>query len=276
MFAFAQTAHRWSLDGISKRATALAGVGPVSGHDGEMLSVYAGALGSFLHIGDAEYVQLASEAIHNELEREATEFRFASSRKGMEIETLRIAATLTHNAGDLDQGISFWPKGEPYRSAKIPFHRLAHENKTPFRGTYQAAARVYRAAMSCEGHRNYPLRGVRGLRQSPDLLLPLGPFLDDWGATIAKHPLLQLQDRAETLDALLAGCRKIPGQRGYFRAIHGMSQALGGSIEEVVRQMPSTARATWKDSVIRKEVAVPRPSFESSMKKMLAAALSPS
>lgn len=276
MFEFARRAHAWSLEGISKRTTQLAGVGPVSGHDGEMLSVYAAALGSFLRVADSEYAERASQAIHDELEREAAEFRFAIHSKGHEVDALRIAATLTHNAGDLDQGLSFWPNSEIYKTARRPFERLAHENKKPYDGTYQAAAAVYRLAMSCEGHRNYPLRGVRCLRQSPDLLLPLGPFLDDWGVAIATHRSLTTDGKAEALAALLAGCRKIPGQRGYFRAIHGMAQALGGSLDEVVRQMPSIARATWKDSQIRKDVAVPRTSFESSMKKMLAAALKPS
>lgn len=273
MFHFTRHAHRWTLNGISKRATDLAELGPVSGHDGEILSVYAAALGGFLRVGDSEYADLAAQAIHDELEREAKEFRFATGRKGHELDALRIAATLTHNAGDLDQGLSFWPNSEIYRKARTPFERLAHENKTPYGGTYQSAARVYKAAMACEGHRNYPLRGVRALRQSPDLLLPLGPFLDDWGATIARHPLLTRNDISETVSALLEGCRKLPGQRGYFRAIHGIAGALGGSMEEVVSRMSSVARATWKDSQVRKEVAVPRPSFESSMRKMLAAAL---
>jgi hypothetical protein len=152
------------------------------------------------------------------------------------------------------------------------FGRLAHENREPYESTFQIAARVYRAAMASEGHRHYPLRGPRALRQSPDFLLPLGPFFDDWGTTIGSHSGLTDDDRAEVLAALVTGCRKIPGQRGYYRAIAGMASALGGRIDDIARRMPSTARSDWKDAELRKQVSVQRVSFESMMKKKLAAA----
>ncbi|MBL8230424.1 MAG: hypothetical protein JNL98_18180 [Bryobacterales bacterium] len=273
MFDFTLRAMRWSIEGISMRATNLAGLGPVSGHNGEMLSVLAGALGTFLKVEDAEYAERAAEAIHAELEREAAELDFALARKGCELDALRIAASVTHNVGDLDQGISFWPNGDRHREARARFGRLAHENTKPHRGAYQVAARIYRKAMSCEGHRNYPLRGVKPLRRSPDLLLPLGPFFDDWGATVARHPSLSNEERAEVLAALLHGCRTIAGQRGYYRAIAGIANTLGTAVETLIRYLPSKARSDWKDAETRKQIAVPRVSFESMMRKLLASAV---
>lgn len=268
MFAFTQKALHWSVEGISKRASGLAGVGPVSGHNGEQLSVLAGALGALIKRGDTEYADLAAAAIDAELEREATEFRYALEHRGLELDVLRHAASLTHNTGDLDQGISFWPSLPTHDEARRRFHRLSHENVTPYGGTFQTAARIYKKAMSPEGHRNYPLRQVKCLRQSPDLLFPLGPFLDDWGATLAVHPLLDWQNKADILEALIQGCRTIPNQRGYFRAIHGMMNALGGNLERVLRLTPARTRAAWKEAELRKNIAVPRVSFESMMKKM--------
>jgi hypothetical protein len=273
IFYFTLRAMRWSIDGISLRATNLAGLGPVSGHNGEMLSVLAGALGAFLKADDAEYAGQAAEAIHQELEREAAELDFSLRSKGRELDALRIAASLTHNVGDLDQGISFWPNGERHRQARARFARLAHENTKPYLGAYQVAARIYRKAMSAEGHRNYPLRGVKPLRRSADLLLPLAPCLDDWGSLVARHPALSNEDRAEVLAALLHGCRTIPGQRGYYRAIAGLVNTLGAGIEVLTRHFSSKARSDWKDPDTRKQIAVPRVSFESMMKKQLVAAL---
>lgn len=273
MFRFAQGATAWSIAGISARATELAGVGPVSGHNGEQLSVLAAALGSFLHVGAHDLAEEAAAAIDAELRREGVEFRHAIRTRGCELDALRIAASLTHNAGDLDQGISFWPTSQQHREWREKFGRLAHENTRAYEGTYQVAARVYKAAMACEGHRHYPLRAIRALRQTPDLLLPLGPFLDDWGAVIARHPSLTEEDRVETLGALLAGSRKIPGQRGYYRAICGMKDTLGAGIEALAKHLPKTARDDWKNPETRKLVSVPRVSFESMMRKMLAAAL---
>lgn len=269
MFEFTLRSLHWSIDGISKRATELAGVGPVSGHNGEQLSVLAGALGAFLKVGDSEYAERAIETIDGELQREATEMRFALDHKGCELDALRLAATLTHNVGDLDQGISFWPMVASHDAARQRFGRLAHENTSPYDGAYQQAARIYKRAMACEGHRNYPLRQVKPLRQSADLLLPLGPFLDDWGALIAVHSALTWQDRADVFAALVHGCRIIAGQRGYYRALHGMSSTLGGNMERVIQLTPNRTRAEWKDSEIRKQIVVARVSFESMMKKML-------
>ncbi|HUQ95234.1 MAG TPA: hypothetical protein VM120_26390 [Bryobacteraceae bacterium] len=271
MFEFTMSALHWDIHGISKRAIRLAGAGPVSGHNGEQLSVLAGALGQFLKRTDPEYAAQAAQAIDAELEREASEFQLALTHKGYELDVLRLAATLTHNVGDLDQGISFWPTLPTHDEARRRFHRLAHENTRPYRGVFSRAARIYKKAMSPEGHRNYPLRSIKALRRSPDLLLPLGPFLDEWGATVAVHPALDWADRAEVLAGLVHGCRTIPNQRGYFRAIHGMSHALGGNLDRVVRSLPARTRAEWKDAELRKQVAVPRQSFESMMKKMIGA-----
>ncbi len=272
MFELAEHSLSWSIEGISRRATELAGVGPVSGHNGEQLSVLAGALGYFLKRNDEEYAEKAANAIDAELEREALEFRFAVQHKGCELDALRLAASLTHNAGDLDQGISFWPSAASHDAARKRFARLAHENTQPYGGAYQIAARIYRKAMSPEGHRNYPLRGVKSLRRSPDFLLPLGPFLDDWGALIAVHPALDWQDRADVFAALLHGCRTIAGQRGYYRALHGITTSLGGNLEHLLRLSPARVRAEWKDSALRKQISIPRVSFESMMKKMVASA----
>lgn len=269
MFHFTLHALHWSLDGISKRATALAGVGPVSGHNGEQLSVLAGALGQFIKRGDEEYAQLAADAIDAELRREATEFEFSTTHKGCELDGLRLASSLTHNVGDLDQGISFWPTLPTHDEVRRRFGRLAHENTSPYNGAFAKAARVYKRAMATEGHRNYPLRGVKPLRRSADLLLPLGPFFDEWGALVAVHSSLDWQERADVLAALVHGCRTIPNQRGYFRALHGMTNALGGSLERVLRLTPARTRAEWKDPDLRKQLAVPRMSFESMMKKLL-------
>ena len=43
MFDLALQWLTWDISGISTRATELSGVGPVSGHNGEMLGVLAGA-----------------------------------------------------------------------------------------------------------------------------------------------------------------------------------------------------------------------------------------
>lgn len=98
IFDLVLNALKWDLFGISTRTTELSGVGPVSGHNGEMLGVMAGALGKFLQHGDEGYTYKAVEAIDAELNREAHEFAFALKQPGGEIDVLRLAASLTTTA----------------------------------------------------------------------------------------------------------------------------------------------------------------------------------
>jgi hypothetical protein len=277
MFELVVEALTWDISKISRRATERSGVGPVSGHNGEMLGVLAGALGAFLKTGDAEYAEKAATAIDNELNREAHEFRYVMDKVRthgrdahatvIELDLLRLSSSLTHNVGDLDQGISFWSNRDIYAPSRKRFHRLAHENTEPYGGTFQLAARLYKQIMSAEGHRHYPLREVKALRSSADFLLPLGPFFDDWGALIGSHPKLNTDDRAQTLAALLSGCKKIPNQVGYFRAISGMVEAIGGNLEPIVKRMPASLRNEMKSAEIRKHIALRKVSFESGMRK---------
>ena len=273
MFDFALLAMGWGLDRVSRRYTQVAGLGPVSGHNGEQLSVLMGALQAFLKNQDVEYVERAHAAIDAELRRETIEFSTAMDTKGAELDALRIVASITHNVGDVDQGLSYWPKVEIYDGPRRDFGRLAHENTSPYGGLFSLAAKIYKKVMSPEGHRHYPLRSIKSLRQSPDLLLPLGPFFDEWGRLLGRHPLLNDESRAETLGAMVTGCRKIAGQRGYARAIRGMLDELGqAKIESLLRRLPNSVRKDYEDAELRKAVAVSRESFESSMRKAFLAA----
>ena len=258
----------WDVPFVSRRAIVVGKLGVVSGHDGERLSVLMGALGRALQLGCEDVAAAAEARVDAELEREAEAFRRLAATPGAELDLLRVAASLTHNVGDVDQGLSFWPKAEAARARAARFARLAHENTTPFLGTYQKVAALYKATLACEGHRNYPLRGVKALRQSADFLLPLAPFLDDWGERLGRDPRLGDREVAELLEALLSGSRKLATQRGYYRAMAGLVAGLGSRLDGVVAKMPASARNEFRSSEVRKLIAVPRPSFESMMRKM--------
>ena len=262
MSDFAVRAHNWPVEGVTRKATA-----GVSGHDGEWMSVMMGAHGRLLSLGDTEYADKAAEAVDTELWREAEAFRLALLKPGREIDTLCLAASLTHNVGDVDQGISFWDSRYP--ASRERFGRLAHENSRLYGGWFHLAAELYRTAMAAEGHRNYPLRGVKALRRTAELLLPPSPFLDDWGALLATHPSLNNSERAEVMDALVKGCRKIPGQLGYYRALAGFAAASQRTFDAVAQLLPAASRKDLREADMRKQLAVPRASFESAKRKQV-------
>ncbi len=262
----------WDLRAVSRRYLGeghLLG-NTISGHNGEWLSVAAGAHGRFLQLDDAAYAGKMADAIDAELAREAAGFLASFRTPGQEIETMKLAASLSHNLGDLDQGISFWEgRAALFAPSKARFARLAHENVKPYGGAFQIAARLYREALASEGHRHYPLRPIKCLRQSVDLLLPQGPFFDEWGGLIGTYPQLTTDDRAEILDALVKGCKKVPNQNGYFRAIAGFAEAAPRAFADATERMPGSSKKELRG--FYKLTSVGRQSFESSMKKRVQA-----
>jgi hypothetical protein len=258
----------WDVPSVSRRTVAVEGLGVFAGHHGERLSVLVAALGRCLHLQRADLADRVRTHITAELTRESMGLS-ALLKQRNELDVLRMAAVMTHNAGDIDQAISFWPQSPAHTAAATDFRRLAHENVTPWEGAFALAARIYKATLASEGHRNYPLRPVKCLRQSADFLLETAPFLDDWGERVARDSRLTESDRSEVLEALVLGCRKIEGQRGYQRAIIGMLAGLASRSDVIVQGMSARARSEFKSAELRKELAVSRISFESSMKSRL-------
>ena len=255
MLRLALASRAWTEDGISIRA-----VRGVSGHNGEQWSAIAAGLGYLLELGDTVSAEEAQAAIEAEIDREQAVFDEAAAEPGAELDLLRLSMTLAHNRGDLTQGMRFWKQTPP--TAKLMEHLTV-------RGRFSLAVRVYQhTGLSAEGHRHYPLRAVKALRRSAATLLPLCPFLDEWGGVVA-----QLEESYEVLAALVGGCQKVQGQQGYYRAIAGMRAASTSAFERAAARMPNAAQRQLRDADLRKLIDVPRVSFESMMRKRARTAL---
>lgn len=279
MAGAAMEMHTWTLDGFSLRTVDCGEYGIVSGHDGEWLSVASGALGRFLSLGHDEDAAAMHDAIHAELLRESRAFFDVCAQPGRELDTMRLAMSITHNLGDLNQGISFWSGAARASASARQFERLAQENADGYEGVFKWPSALYKELLASEGHRHYPLRAIKPLRRSPALMLPLGPFFDDYGATLAQTKELNIAEKAETLEALVRGCKKVPNQHGYYRAIAGFKEASQRTFDQCVDAMPNAAQKLLKEPDMRQRIAIPRRSFESayvkrveSMRRQIAAA----
>jgi hypothetical protein len=255
MLRFALASRGWSEEGVSIRA-----VRGVSGHNGEQWSVIAGGLGYLLELGDRVPADEALAAIEAEIDREQAVFDAVCAERDAELDVLRLSMTLAHNRGDLTQGMGFWKRTAA--TAPLMEHLSA-------RGRFARAVFIYQhTGLSAEGHRHYPLRPVKALRQSPATLLPLCPFLDEWGGVVAR-----LEESHDVLAALVSGCQKVQGQQGYYRAIAGMRAASSGAFDRAAARMPNAVQRLLRDADLRKLIDVPRISFESMMRKRARAAL---
>jgi hypothetical protein len=255
MLRLALASRSWTEDGVSIRA-----IRGVSGHNGEQWSAIAGGLGHLLELGDTASAEEAQAAIEAEIDREQSVYDECAAERNAELDLLRLSMTLAHNRGDLTQGMGFWKR----TALTVPVMEHLSE-----RGRFSLAVRLYQVTgLSAEGHRHYPLRAVRVLRRSPATLLPLCPFLDEWGGVVA-----QLEESHEVLAALVGGCYKIQGQQGYYRAIAGMRSASSGAFDRAAARMPNAAQRLLRGAELRKLVDVPRASFESMMRKRARTAL---
>jgi 8-oxo-dGTP pyrophosphatase MutT (NUDIX family) len=255
MLRFALGARGWTEEGISTRS-----IRGVSGHNGEHWSAIAGGLGRMLELGDTASAEEAQAAIEEEIIREQAVFDQVAAERDGELDLLRLAMTLAHNRGDLTQGMGFWKR--------TPLTLPLIEHFTT-RGRFELAVRMYQdTGLSAEGHRHYPLRPVKALRRTPATLLPLCPFLDDWGTVVAK-----LEEHDEVLAALVMGCQKLKGQQGYYRAIAGMYAASSGAFGRAASRMPNATQRLLRTAEMRKLIDVPRVSFESMMRKRARASL---
>src|SRR5580658_7508295 len=249
MLRLALASRAWTEDGGSIRA-----IRGVSGHNGEQWSAIAGGLGHLLELGDTASAGEAQAAIESEIDREQAVFEACAAERDAELDLLRLSMTLAHNRGDLTQGMGFWKRTG--RTAPVMDHLSQ-------RGRFSRAVRIYEyTGLSAEGHRHYPLRAVKALRRSSATLLPLCPFLDEWGSVV-----VHLEESHEVLAALVGGCQKIRGQQGYYRAVAGMRNDSSGDFEFAAARMPNAAQRLLRSAELRKLIDVPRVSFESMMRK---------
>lgn len=267
MHAFALQLDAWDVSGVSTRIVRVDGVGPLSGHDGERLSVLSGGLIGAHHAGSTEAAERFEHAIDAELVREARAFDVLAARAGAELDLLRLAAILTHNQGDVVQSLGTAEAQCIPAAVRARFTGLARERFERYGGSFGRAARLYNELLAAEGHRHYPLRDIKLLRTSPALLLPIGPFLDDFGAVLARHSGWSAEQRAEVAAGVLEGCRRVAGQEGYYRVLCGFDAAHPGGIAALEPRFATAARREWKSDTTRKKLAIRRASFESSYQK---------
>ncbi len=269
MKAIALATERWDIRPVSQRWVADKNGQPVSGHDGEKLSVLTAGMQALLLAGDSAGASELEAAAVRQVEREVELFLTTVETKGRELDMLKLAAIITHNAGDIDQGFS---AGHPH-PARETLGRLAHERPERFHGAYAIAAKLYRELLSAEGHRNYPLRAMRELRVDPDLLMPPSPFLDAWGERLARRQGWSSRDKALVLQGLMDACAKVRGQVAYYRAIAGMNDAVNGGVEQLAKELSVNARKTLKEPQFQKQLRVSRAQLEADYARRARASL---
>ena len=243
----------------------------VSGHDGEWFAARAGALGRALSLGLAGEAEALAAEIDVELDREERIFAEAIARGAPARTTLALATALAHNLGDLSRVVEAWPKtlaDTPYRAR---YTRLGHADGEQRRPAFVLAGELNKSIMALENHRFLALRKPRALRRSRELLLPVGPWFDDWGELIGSSSLLDDRDRAEAVTALIDLHLSSPRQQGCLRALAGIHRTTRGGLGSFVAELPARIRKQALRGQIREALDLSAEHFEARMEKRLRA-----
>jgi hypothetical protein len=245
----------------------------VSGHDGEWLAVRAGATGRALMLGlDNEAAGLAAE-IDAELDREERVFEAALAHGAPGTVTLALATTLAHNLGDLSRVVDAWPLAARASPLHARYSRLGHADARRQRKAFVLAGLLNKELMASENHRFLVLRKPRGLRRGRALLLPIGPWFDGWGETVCRSELLDDNDRAEVVAALIELHLRSPVQEGCLRALAAIERGTRGGLASYSAALPARLRKETGRGRIRDALDVSRERFEARMESRYRALL---
>lgn len=260
----------WDPRLVSERVVASEGE-HTCGHDGEWFSVRAGALGRALSFGDDASIAALVERIDGELAREAAIFR-RLLRAGEPRAMLSAATVLAHNLGDLSRVVEAWPKSIDDRELRGKYVRLGHGGDH-YEGLFTLAGAINKPIMAPENDRFLALREARPLRKSRALLLPIGPFFDGWGKTLATTSLLEDGERAQIVGALVDTHVRRPEQAGVLRALAGFHQAFRGGLDAVAEDVPARFRKLLRGGAIREHLGLDVARFEQRLVNKLDAVL---
>lgn len=264
MAELALAARDWDARPLTTRFVEDAGF-VLSGHSGEWFSIAVAAYAA-LRRRDPDLAARLAGAIVAEAQGEAALFARLRAR-GDGLNALRASTLIAHNLGDLDRVIEMWnlPADDPLREAAF---KLGHPTekgqpaRTGWRGDLVAAGELNQAHMAAENHRHFALRKPKCLRRSIDLLLPTGPFFDDWGKRMAAHPALSREDVAEVVLALIEGWERLPETVGYPRALAGVREGFRGGLTELARYLPAKRARQLQAGPLHTLMSVSRARFE--------------
>jgi hypothetical protein len=264
----------WDARWVSERTVAVAtdgasDAGSISGHDGEWLGVRAGALGRAAMLGATAIVERLVDAMDTELAREERVFVQALESRAPARRVLSTATVLAHNLGDLSRVVDAWPGKEAVVALRAKYTRLGHPDGPAKRASFVTAGVLNKAMMALENHRFLALRKPRGLRTSRALLLPIGPWFDVWGETVARHPSLEERERAEIVAALLELHASSPEQLGCLRALAGIHRVTRGGLELYVPSLPARLRKDVLRGKVRDALDIATDHFDARVERRL-------
>lgn len=258
----------WNYEEVTNRKSYNPENGQVmSTHEGTWLSVAIGAYNALVKHNKPELTEEMANSILSEIEKEE-KLLIELREKRDHINFLRSTALMAHNFGDLDRVIDQWnmPEDDPFRKR---IYKLGHRLNDNYSPVLVYAGQVNKAFLSVENHRHMSMRQPRCLRRSRRFLIPVGPFMDDWGKTLGESKDLSMTEKGEIVIALFEGFKRQDHAYGYARAYRGLVDTLTEGLDSLVQDIAFDVMAEIRKSTFQKLADVSRDEFENEFRKKL-------
>jgi len=264
----------WDYQQVTNRKSYNPSNGQImSTHEGTWLSV---AIGGYNALQKHKRVALQEEmaaVILAEIDKEE-KLLLELREKRDHVNFLRSTALMAHNFGDLDRVMDQWQMAEddPFRQR---IYKLGHRLNAQYSPILVYAGQVNKALLSVENHRHMSLRQPRCLRRSHLFLVPVGPFMDQWGQTLGASTMLTSTEKGEIVAALVEGYKRQDHAYGYLRAFRGMMSALPEGLESLTADLPFDLVLEIKKGPFGKALLQTQTEFETEFKQRLVDFLCP-
>lgn len=259
---------QWDYEQVTNRKSYNSARGQVmSTHEGTWLSVAIGAYNALIKNKLPILAEEVAQVILAEIEKEER-LLIELREKCDHINFLRSTALMAHNFGDLDRVMDQWNMN-PEDSFYQRIYKLGHKLNENYSSILVYSGQVNKAFLAQENHRHMSMRQPRGLRKSHKFLIPVGPFMDDWGKILGESRILSNQDKVEIIAAFIEGYTRQDLAYGYSRAYRGLIQALPEGLETLARELPFDLYQTLKKSKFATTAEQPREEFEAMFKQKL-------
>jgi hypothetical protein len=259
---------QWDYEQVTNRKSYNSASSQVmSTHEGTWLSVAIGAYNALMKNKFPKLAQDIADVILAEIDKEEKLLLKLREKKD-HINFLRSTALMAHNFGDLDRVIDQWQM-----SPEDPFHqriyKLGHNLNANYSPVLVYAGQVNKAFLANENHRHMSMRQPRGIRKSHKFLIPVGPFMDDWGKVLGESNLLSPIEKIEIIAAFHDGYTRQDLAFGYIRAFKGLISALPQGLESLERDLPFDFYQTLKKSKFATLAEQSKDEFEDIFKNKL-------
>jgi len=239
----------------------------MSTHEGTWLSVAIGAYCALVKNKRADLATEMAELIIAEARKE--EALLLQLREDRDhINFLRAAPLMAHNFGDLDRVMIQWNMDGSDPFFKEVF-KLGHELNSSYDPILVYTGKVNKEFSSKENHRHMSMRQPKCLRKSSKFLIPVGPFMDDWGKTLGQSELLNDSEKAEIVAAFYEGYKRQDQAFGYIRAFRALTKELDQGLSTLEQYLPFDLLAEIKSSPFMELSKVTREEFEADYAKSL-------